>query len=1103
MEQQAFDKMMQETFGSSSTKRNNLKDAELDKHKNLYGSSFETSQADTVDYISDGDTMKFKSQALGSRQIGYDAYETYKSKLNDTQRRILDRQKLRYAQEFNKPLYEVTDEDINKQGAREGLMSLYNLSKKEDDDPWTPGPVDYYGNNELKLGSKENPLGLPVNVNQQGSDRFDRSLAVAFNPNTRQNLNELLTNEYNVSRFKGDRFDKNSVSKQKDIIKYALDKDISDNDYTKFIMSGYEDVPNEDGKIITAGKNIATGIADYMVNAMDYGAEKVMDFEEFATSKYEKRVNDAVKKGFMPKSSLKQFEDAKKVRKESRDFINKIFVTDKDEIDKIFDVNKRYAMLADKDFDKYLDQGKYGTLLMSVASNLDTHLSNSLPEMIANSGSIAQSIPMYMNRVHKEMNEFEKTTGRKPSNIEESLMWATNAAVMIPERILLVGPLKKIFKKVVDKSGPGLVKKVIKAKDGSPLNSLGRILEKTKTGFTGSAIAVGGTVIGESIQEIADQTQEQFWNKGGAKDLNDAIEKIKSGKVISGREAIKAGVIGGVMGGAIKGAAETRQIPSNLKDIAAKREKKNKDKQVFEAGKYMESKEDLEYTEASQEADKAIYDDRVVDIESAEKALESVESFKDLEKIDSPQLREVAQKAAEIMDKGITFGSKEHKDHIINTIVEEMGEATEEEIQDIENKINESTIDQLKEMVEENSEILSTEVAQKVQLDSRKEEGFKELKSNIVKMLSNRKIKNQMLSEESVEKGKGFIEGTEEGSVKSGKEGTINLSEIKEQQKRTPYQAIKDLVTFNNTAKEEVITELNKYSSEAIDLLEKEIDVKIEDDKLLRDKSKGDPKRVKAINKRIEKNKQLKYNIADLKERRTKSRKVSGLEGEEAPARNLSLNEGVGKQKYLMHIKNILAAKKITDKRDVKATKRLIKSAKDKGFLTERQAEVFLRRLDKIGSEAKSPDEKVISAEKDKKKVQNEKYDIGKKERKIINKNEVSEDDIDAAIEELTEKYKNAIEEDNKIVDTLNEIEKEERTEEQLKESDDSKAKLESLSGRMNQLTTRKYQFSDHEAKLNERYSSLDGYLDGVKEVSLDELTEEESDILNLLNICE
>lgn len=135
-------------------------------------------------------------QLTEDRDPGFDAYERahpndpYRNTSSAEMKYERQRQRLETDPEFAakigvKDIKNITDDDIARAGTWEQLMGLYNAIPGTKA-AWEPGPLDYYDKNRgLELGSKENPLNIPVERRDTGSiDYFGRHLAEIRNKDT-------------------------------------------------------------------------------------------------------------------------------------------------------------------------------------------------------------------------------------------------------------------------------------------------------------------------------------------------------------------------------------------------------------------------------------------------------------------------------------------------------------------------------------------------------------------------------------------------------------------------------------------------------------------------------------------------------------------------------------------------------------------------------------------------------------------------------------------------------------------------------------------------------------------------------------------------------
>ena len=135
-------------------------------------------------------------QLTEDRDPGFDAYERahpndpYRNTNSAEMKYERQRQRLENDPEFAakigvKDQKHITDDDIARAGTWEQLMGLYNAIPGTKA-AWEPGPLDYYDRNRgLELGSKSNPLNIPIERRDTGEiDYFGRHLAEIRNKDT-------------------------------------------------------------------------------------------------------------------------------------------------------------------------------------------------------------------------------------------------------------------------------------------------------------------------------------------------------------------------------------------------------------------------------------------------------------------------------------------------------------------------------------------------------------------------------------------------------------------------------------------------------------------------------------------------------------------------------------------------------------------------------------------------------------------------------------------------------------------------------------------------------------------------------------------------------
>jgi len=1054
MTDELFNQYLKEVDNSTvGTKRAGLSTSTEAKKQNLQP------RRAMLESLEDADSFKLIGQEGGNRQVGYDAYETYHPGLLESEkvldsgitqgqaaRRRLDRQKVRYSKEFNKSLHEVKDEDIYEQGAREGLQSLYNISREEGDTPWTPGDVSHFRENELLLGDKENPLNIPIDIAQKGQESFGRNLATAFNPNTNENVNLLNENQYNPALYTDEgKFDKAATAQRKAFLASG-GKGYSEPQKDFSVMSRQEKdkyiasligATDGDGRALTAGKNVVAGGAEMLGRAMDYGSEKAADIEEYFGT------------------------GTKETRQATRDFWN----TDRNQIDEALGTNKQYEINANIELDKHLDNNDYLKGFGSILANLDTHLSNSIPEMAMLAAKLPAMIPVLAARVQDQGEEFKKNNGKEMTTQQEAASWATNAAVLIPEKLFLIGPLKRVFTKSVGTAGEKFFSKIMGAGKGTNLGKAGSVIK---------------TIGFETVQEMTDQTQEQFWKKGApdvrTDNLTNFIGDLEE-KVISGREALKAGMIGGAMGGAMRGAVEVPGVPL---EMARAHAQKVAEKGQEEQGKF-QSPEDMELLEAVTETRNKPATDRREASKEALKAFDDVSSFEELENHPVKEVRAAAV-AAMSEYKGISPGSNKHKQHISDVLQEVASsdsQSSQVAIENIKNFFNldfeTSTKEEIDKVVQETSieniEILastmkkrfSTKEARKIDIKSIKSEGFEQTKTlakkkleetiEVAEQLANVSTKEEQRIKKGFEKAKGF---KKEASVDTKRESKKIKDSI-------PKRILKSILPGLETNYNKAITSLNQYSEEALDLA-------------LSDS---------------ETSSKLKDAINDVKQRRLKSKEASLIDYET----DKIITEGeptlLTRKKITDALSSALGRKIIADERDKALVQRYLDVAIEKNYISENAAKTYQKRLDKIAKEAKAPSDAQLKKEKDVK----EKTDALKgKEPTTSIEGFRTKEDVEADFDANKEETEKLLKEINK----LNSFKK--LTEKQKERKKEIEAELNINTALGKKLTKEMIEFAEEEFELNDRYSAMEDVSTKLEEINIEEFFTK--DELEFLNIC-
>lgn len=163
----------------------------------------------------------------------------------------------------------------------------------------------------------------------------------------------------------------------------------------------------------------------------------------------------------------------------------------------------------------------YATAAWTVVKNFDRYVATSAPEMavlMVPGGGVPAVVA---TRLNNQMEEFEKTNGRKMT-ISEAF---TTAASILPSLLA---------EKLLVKTGVG-----------SALN--------TGKSVAGRVAGVGMSTAGEALQEGYESVQEQ-WATGKAEDRTN-LDKL--GEYATNNETVASMIAGGVMGGGLRAAGET------------------------------------------------------------------------------------------------------------------------------------------------------------------------------------------------------------------------------------------------------------------------------------------------------------------------------------------------------------------------------------------------------------------------------------------------------------------------------------------------------------------------------------------------------------------
>jgi len=528
---------------------------------------------------------------------------------------------------------------------------------------------------------------------------------------------------------------------------------------------------NDDTYAETLLKTPIAGAAHILSNAMDYGAEKVADA--------------AIALGI----------DDEKGMQATKDFWNQ----DGDImkwVDNAIGLNETYSEEATKEFMDAIKNGKYGDAAKSAFSNIGIHISNSLPEMAALYLGAPATALAIAARVQDQKNDFKKINKTEPSATEELSMFATNAAVLMAEKLLVFGPMKKIFGKLVGKADPAAREQI----------------------FSTLAKGIGTSAAGEFFQEMADQAQENFWRKGGSGDvtgvdaITEAYNRFKTGKVMSKEEALGAGALGAILGGVIRGGGETLVTPKRIaRNRSLDRQKEAGKFLVGQEGKLADALNEMSVKETKD------YRDRI------DTAIDIVEKAPDVDTIMRSENNEVRETIRSIIQKklrnmtgreGKVSQSKyidtvkksikrvknssdftnDQKLNLFNTLTKNT-EYTPEEILSMDDETLNQAMDKMSiENIDNFNEILNPEKAHITRLALMGEEDMNGIKDKVVEVFSKRKDDADRQIKEYEQLSSEFNKGREESPTEKTSY-SVPKSEIK-----SKIKSIKDTLkkSINN-----------------------------------------------------------------------------------------------------------------------------------------------------------------------------------------------------------------------------------------------------------------------------------------------------------------
>ena len=553
-------------------------------------------------------------QLTEDRLLGFDAYETYHDDPQSEEyfksqggMQKLARQRSRLADELGKPLESITNEMVFAAGARDQAQGLYDVTRDPNDPAWDAGPLEnwmYYGENKLPMGSKKDPLNIPLERAETGEyGHFARPLTSVRNPITKETL-----------------FDTSDPSS-----------------YTRE-YANTADTRGEAERLASLEKAYAeeAGIGERVAKATGSGALN-LGF----------RINKALGslvETLGEKTDIETIEKAGAKYKEIMDWNLENNTSDKASGFDRTELDEYQNNLADK-----FEQGKYVEVIQDAILDDDAFVTfaQSAPEMLA----LAVSLPgMIGVNITNNLDELDKETKGKATQEEvvTSVIASTigTAIDRLGDKVVLsaANPIKEVIQKTLAKFPDSTKKSILKDVAKATGISVARLTAATST-----------EVVTETLQTGLEQTATSAKTQEALKEqgLDGFTPEQTREQVIAGASAIGASAVpaGGriVIDGLSKGTtplvdrlqkerekraemkAKTTEAKNVEADMTAEEAKTNDDYVEAIAGIYAKTEKGEELTAA--------------DVDSMEESLRAVDDSK----FDDEKMRPTLEKAAAIV----------------------------------------------------------------------------------------------------------------------------------------------------------------------------------------------------------------------------------------------------------------------------------------------------------------------------------------------------------------------------------------------------------------------------------------------------------------------
>lgn len=515
---------MQQTAGTTATqtdtqsKTTNLQNKVQEKLGVL------SAKKDTILGMSDADTVRLQSGVLrespstGQRydavelQHGNNPYDMYgtNSKAEGEygkSKYAMDMQRAQVAKILGKSADQLTPQDMIDVGNQQQIQKLADLVASPGEAKWEAPLIRNAEQTNLTGYYKDStgqsvqiPLDVPVGTAIVGKDANGRDLSSLVNLQTGQNVTDIAATDPR----------QNAFANQQTGMKAKVQTPEQQDAYKQLMALGTKDPDGRLGETVDLTQASTVKYWGDMAAAARSGSRALAGTLGVSKENIDKYLPENAK---LLGTDL-TVEEARK---------------DQEKVDKSVGYSTRDAWNEEKKaYSANITNKEYGSAAWNVATNLDRYLAESAPEMAVLMTPGAGIPAVVATRLNNQMDEFEKTNGRKMTTEEAFATAASIVPSLIAEKILV-------------KSGVG---------------------EALTTGKSagGKVAGVGMSTAGEGLQEGYEATQEQ-WATGKAEDRT-SLDKL--GEYASSDETIGGVIAGGVIGGALRTAGETPEVVAGM-----------------------------------------------------------------------------------------------------------------------------------------------------------------------------------------------------------------------------------------------------------------------------------------------------------------------------------------------------------------------------------------------------------------------------------------------------------------------------------------------------------------------------------------------------------